>query len=354
MNKYAMNQEKIKNPYDSIINWRINDICNFRCVYCNPSRKSINQYNVYSDKFEHFFKNTDKTFLICMTGGEPFLYPRFVELCEKLTHKHYIGIFTNLSSNKIYDFTERIEPERVEFIYCSVHIEERERRREVEDFINKFSQLKQKGFNVAASLVLYPSVLERFDELYRFFGNHGITLMPKTFFGYYRGKHYPQGYTRKERNKIHLYAKLSESEMQRIKTYYGPTTLDIQIMHGCYSWKGLPCNAGKDFIYLECDGTFTRCVTDKERLGSVTTGKLRLHKKPKICNAEICKCPMHGLQFAIGKPKILFIKRNGREFMNGREFILNNYIMPYIKPIVNQFPATKLIFRNIKKYTAHK
>ena len=29
MNKYAMNQEKINNPYDCIINWRVNQICNF-------------------------------------------------------------------------------------------------------------------------------------------------------------------------------------------------------------------------------------------------------------------------------------------------------------------------------------
>ncbi len=103
MNKHAMNQEKINKPYDCIINWRVNQICNFRCVYCDSSRNSINQYNIYSDRFEHFFRNTDKTYLICMTGGEPFLYPRFVELCEKLTNKHYLGIFTNLTSNNVND-----------------------------------------------------------------------------------------------------------------------------------------------------------------------------------------------------------------------------------------------------------
>ena len=348
MNKRAMNQKKINKPYDCIINWRVNQICNFRCVYCDSSRNSINQYNIYSDRFEHFFRNTDKTYLICMTGGEPFLYPRYVELCEKLTSKHYLGVFTNLSSNKAYDFTERIDPERVEFIYCSVHIEEREQRREVEDFINKISLLKRKGFNVVTPIVIYPSVLKRFNELYRFFDNHGITLMPKIFFGYYRGKHYPQGYTRKERNKILLYSKLSESEMQRAKTYYGPITLNVQLMHGFYSWKGLPCKAGKDIIKLESDGTFTRCVTDKERLGSVTTGELRLHKKPKICNAERCSCPSHGLQFAIGKPKLLLEKGVVREFM------LYRLIKSYVKPIVNKSPAAKQIFRNIKKITVDK
>ncbi len=78
MNKYAMNQEKINKPYDCIINWRVNQVCNFRCVYCDTSLNSTNQYNIYSDRIEHFFKNTDKTYLICMTGGEPFLYPRYI------------------------------------------------------------------------------------------------------------------------------------------------------------------------------------------------------------------------------------------------------------------------------------
>ncbi len=348
MNKYAMNQEKINNPYDCIISWQVNQVCNFMCVYCDPSLNSTNQNNRYSDRIEQFFMNTNKTYLICMTGGEPFLYPRYVELCEKLTNKHYIGIFTNLTSNRVYDFTERIDPERVDFISCSVHIEERERVGGVEDFINKFSLLRRKGFNVTATIIVYPTVLEQFTELYSFFKRHDITLLTQNFQGYFRGKHYPQGYTRKERDKINLYSKLSESEMQRVKTYYGPGILGVELMHGFYSWKGLPCKAGKDFIKLEYDGTFTRCLTDKENLGSVTTGELRLHKKSKICNAEICKCPYHGLKFAIGKPKILLEKDVVREFM------LYRLIKSYVKPIANKSPAAKRIFRNIKKITVDK
>ena len=200
---------------------------------------------------------------------------------------------------------------------------------------------------MVATQVAYPSVLVRFNELYRFFGNQGITLFPKIFFGYYRG-HYPQEYTRKERDKINFYSKLSESELQRVKTYYGPNDLGVQLMHGSYSWRGLPCKAGKDVICLEYDGTFTRCVTDKENLGSVATGELKLHKKPKICNADICQCPSHGLKLAIGKPTILI------RIYNTRELMLYRHMKSYLNPIINKFLVVKNIFRNIQKITADK
>ena len=344
-----MNQKKTINPYDCIINWSVNQVCNFKCAYCDSSLNSNNKNNRYSDKFERFFENTDKTFLICMTGGEPFLYPHYIELCENITKKHYIRVYTNLTSNKINDFTEKINPERVEFINWSVHIEEIERLGKVDDFINKFLLLRRKGFNVNATIVAYPSVLERFNELYRFFGNNDITLLPKIFNGYYRGKHYPQGYTRKERDKIHLcYSKLSESEMKRLKIYYGPGILGVQLMHGAYSWRGLPCKAGKDVIILEYDGTFTRCTTDKEILGSVTTGELKLHKEPKICNADICQCPYLGLQFAIGRPTILL------RIYNMRELMLYRHMKSYLNPIINKFLVVKNVMRNIQKITADK
>lgn len=342
-----MNHEKISKPYDVIIEWRINQVCNFKCVYCDSSSNSIDAYNRYSDKIEHFLENTDKTFLICMWGGETFLYPRFVELCEKITKKHYIKFYTNLTSNKIYEFTERINPERVEFIDCAVHIEERERIGGVEDFINKFLLLRQKKFNVAATQVAYPAVLERFNELYRFFGNYGITLFPKIFIGWYKG-HYPQEYTRKDRDKINFYSKLSEPELQRVKTYYGPNDLCIPLTQGSYSWRGLPCKAGKEVIHLDYDGTFTRCLTDKENLGSVTTGELKLHKKPKICDADICQCPNHGLKLAIGKPTILL------RIYNMRELMLYRHMKWYVNPIINKFLVVKNVFRNIQKITADK
>ncbi len=132
-----------------------------------------------------------------MNGGEPFLYPRFVELCEKITKKHYMRIYTNLTSNNVNYFSERIDSERVEFINCSVHIEERERLGRVEDYINKFLLLRQKGFNVVATIVAYPTVLERFHQLYGFFKKYNITLLTTNFQGNYKGKIYPQGYTKK-------------------------------------------------------------------------------------------------------------------------------------------------------------
>ena len=345
MNKDVMNHEKGSSPYDAIIEWKINEACNFKCVYCGSSSQSGNAYNRYSDRIAHFFENTDKTFLVCMWGGETFLYPRFVEFCESITKKHYIKIYTNLTSSRINDFAERISPERVGFIDCSLHIDERERCGRVEDFINKFLLLQKKGFNVAATQVAYPPVLARFDELYRFFGSHGITLFPKIFVGWHQG-HYPQEYTRGERDKIDFYSRLSKSELQRVTTYYGPHDLCVPLTQGSYSWRGLPCRAGKEVIFLDCDGTFTRCITDHENLGSVTTGELKVHTEPQICNADICQCPSHGLQLAAGRPVILV------RMYNMRELSLYRHIKSFVNPMINGLFAGKKVLGRIRKITA--
>jgi organic radical activating enzyme len=150
-----MNPETNK-PYETVIMWRVNQLCTFTCTYCDPSLYSLDKNNKYSDKIESFFENTDRTFLLCMTGGEPFLYPNFVELCEKVTKNHYLGIFTNLTVNNVFDFALRVDPQRVEFINCAVHMKEREKRNKVEDFITKFLHLRQKGFNVVATIVGDP------------------------------------------------------------------------------------------------------------------------------------------------------------------------------------------------------
>ncbi len=104
--------------------------------------------------------------------------------------------------------------------------------------------------------------------------------------------------------------------MHRVKTFFGTNNdLGVSLTQGSYSWQGLPSKAGKDVIHLNYDGTFIRCITDNENLGSVTTGELKLHKKPEICNADICQCPSHGLKFAIGKPTIVLRINNMRDLV---------------------------------------
>ena len=50
---------------------------------------------------------------ILITGGEPFIYPNFIELIEKLSSVHYpINISTNTSGD-LDGFVKKIDPSKV-------------------------------------------------------------------------------------------------------------------------------------------------------------------------------------------------------------------------------------------------
>lgn len=322
--------------YDVIVTWRVNQVCSFQCAYCSPSQNSSVELNRYSEKAELFFERTDRTFLICMTGGEPFLNPRFVDLLEKLTSRHYIGIYTNLTSGKVFDFAKRIDPGRVEFVDCSVHLDERERQGKMDDFVRKYSMLRELGFNASASIVASPQVLRRFEEVYDYFGRRGIALLPQNLQGFFHRKHYPRGYTIEQRRKLRLYSELSEPEASRVRRNFGPENASARLIDAPYSWKGSPCAAGKDFVYLEHDGTFTRCTSEKVVLGSVETGELALYEEPRPCGVEICRCPYHGLSFAAGEPRT--VKRDDML----KSFLGTALIRSYVEPLMKKMPAPKL------------
>jgi MoaA/NifB/PqqE/SkfB family radical SAM enzyme len=132
---YKMN--KIETKSDCYMHWQINRLCNFECPYCfrewadESSRTEDPACGKYSvEHISQRFDETGKVWHIYMTGGEPLLYPGFVELAKALTRVHHISVSTNLSTPNAYEFAEAVESERVHSVYANVYIPEREKRRE--------------------------------------------------------------------------------------------------------------------------------------------------------------------------------------------------------------------------------
>lgn len=310
--------------YDVFANWEINKFCNFRCEYCfNPDETKQNlEYKGHDiKKAIDGFNKVGPVFLIHISGGEPFLQPNFVELCDGLTKKHYISINTNLSTKNIYDFAEQIDSKRVAFVQCSLHIEERERKNLVKDFIDKYNYLKNAGFEVFTTQVLYPPVLERFEKYYELFRENGIVLGPRCFKGNYKYVNYPTAYTKKEKNKILRYIELSNSsETSR----YASTEhiFEKEFVHGDLSFRGLPCKAGKDFVTINYNGEVIRCLGEPIKMGNIFNGEISFFKEPRPCPAKMCVCPAMGLLGAEGKHKFVKITI----IKNKMKYILGNTV----------------------------
>ena len=314
--------------YDIEIAWQINNFCNFDCVYCWLHGKNWAKGERFigindTQKIINGFNRTGLKLLIHMSGGEPFFFPNFVNLCQELTKKHFISINTNLTHKDTFRFTEIINPEKVNFLHCSLHIQERGKTNKIKDFIKKYKLLQNQGFHVFASYLMYPHLIKQFKKDYVRFKSEGILLKPKVFWGncarfkiidlaifrkmrHFFGKHYPESYSAKQKNLIKSYINTSnydENINVKIKKYPIKRTIDLALdknwLNKLPSFKGKNCLAGKKFVKMDQDGQVYRCNDEHHHyLGNLFSDKVKLFNKILKCSVDTCSCPYVGYRYA--------------------------------------------------------
>lgn len=286
--------------------WQVNRKCNFDCVYC--FREVIDDgldkrtEDPACGKFspEHIAKRFDETnrvWRINMTGGEPFLYPNFVELARVLTRRHYISVSTNLSTANTYEFADVIDNTRVHWLKANVHIMEREKiRNGVNEFLRKFLHFQQQGFDIRLVYVTYPAILGRIrDDLERFRSEGVKKIWVKIFQGCYDGKRYPRDYTQEQRELL---------------KGLGLNNFEEEILACRVSFLGRKCEAGHRAFSMDISGNVKRCSTVQEKYGNLFDGTFKPGESPRRCPARKCGCSYQGIKYASDKgstkpPKII-------------------------------------------------
>ena len=209
------------------------------------------------------------------TGGEPFVYPRFLEICSRIIeHEEFmIALDTNLAIGDIDRFIKRVPPDKVEYIFASTHIQERERvGGGLDRFLNNIIKLKESGYRVDVNYVMYPPFFERVESDYRRFRERGVSLTIKPFKGVYRGRKYPAAYTAGEKDIIRSLSPDSSGEQ------IGPAR-----------WFGMNCSAGRNLVRVLSNGDVVRCAGDFRVLGNIFTG-FELYDSSRPCIARVCPC----------------------------------------------------------------
>ena len=275
--------------------WRTNRACNFDCDYCFRSgvdadrAKEHPDCGAYSpDHIARCFDNTGKTWRIHMSGGEPFLYPQYVELAKALSRNHYLSINTNLSTPNVHDFAATVPAERVHAVNATMHVAELEKReRGVRDFMERLLHLQVRGFNVRLMYITYPPLLLRMEKDLEYVRSLGAKdLRIKVFRGWHDGKHYPRDYTVEE---IALMRRWPMSDYE------------LAILRGKDRFYGRLCTAGQNAFDMSISGDLTRCSTIPMRHGNLFEESCRFDKKPRPCPAPFCNCPYQGMKFATKK-----------------------------------------------------
>jgi MoaA/NifB/PqqE/SkfB family radical SAM enzyme len=255
--------------------WDIHYRCNFRCPYCwfYKDWARLSSRNLYLSPDEwliHWKRIYDKygEVKIEIVGGEPFIYPNFIELVKKLSSLHLIKVTTNLSGD-IERFAEEIDPERVD-LDLNFHI----LFIDLDTVINRALILKKAGFKGGICYLAYPPQMHKIPFLSERFRREGINFALAAFWGEYNGRKYPESYTQEEKEMMRPFL----GDVERIDYH-----LDAK------SPRGKLCNAGYKYADIQADGKVVRCaqIGDKS-IGNITDERFSLLEGPVPCEAETC------------------------------------------------------------------
>jgi len=259
--------------YDAWLHWRVTNRCNLNCHYCfefdSEAKKHGELFTIDIPVLINTLHKTNKTFKISFVGGEPFLVPNIVEVCSKITQRHYIAFNTNLTSANIKEFTDKIDPDRVIYILASLHIKELEKRHLLNKYIDHFLLCKEKGFVIDAVEIAHPSLLSQAEQYKYFFRRHKINIVFTHYIGDYNGKKYPESYTTEELSIFDL----KQENIER------------------HNQAGKDCNAGYNVAVVCQNGDVFPCHHIREKLGNVYEDII-FKDKLMTCPIQFCECPL--------------------------------------------------------------
>lgn len=252
--------------------WNMLYDCNYRCPYCFFDGKweeykkrdiylSVDEWNIY---WKRMYDRYGLIYLV-ITGGEPFIYPNFVELIERLSQFCYhINISTNASGD-LEGFVKRVDPKKV-----SLSLSFQPEFEKLERFIEKLLFIRKHGFDGCINFVAYPPYIKDISSLRQRFASIEETLKVIPFWGKHEGKKYPDSYSEEEKVLIGIDDKWFENVRR----------------------KGSMCQAGMKSALIFPDGKVARCgqIGEEALVGNFLDPEFKLFDRPLPCDAEYCPC----------------------------------------------------------------
>lgn len=280
--------------------WNIHYDCNYRCPYCffEGQWEKYKKRNLYLSVEEwmkywnRIYEKYGRSFIL-ITGGEPFIYPNFIELIEKLSKIHYpINISTNASGD-LKSFVERIDQKRVSLsVSLQLHFEK------VSPFLEKVKFLRKHKFQGCINFVAYPPFIDQIQSILEQFSaiDEKVKLIP--FWGKYDGKEYPFSYTERERDMLGI----TDKWFNKVRK------------------KDTLCPAGYNSALIFPEGKVARCgqIGERNIIGHFLDQGFKLLDEPQACDAEFCPCD-EGKLFGEENEENCIIDKPGRIQINDKK-----------------------------------
>ncbi len=274
-------------PYKVHWNWEILQPCNYRCSYCVVHNESAPYLILEIIEWQKIWERIFKLYGCCQVrfaGGEPTIYPNYIDLVGMILRMHTVDVTTNLSFD-VHEWIKKVPSEGIA-ISGSLHLE----HTDPQAFMEKLLVLREKGNQlISASLVAYPPMLNRVEEARVMFEKNQILFKIIPFNGVYEGKRYPGAYTDEEKALLGMQVEKSPDmlgqTLNRQWQDYAKAKPDEK------NFMGVPCHMGEMYAKIYSDGTVRRCChTGVSILGHITDPNLRLYEGPEPCTVMSCSC----------------------------------------------------------------
>lgn len=277
-------------PHRVFLTWDIHYGCNYKCTYCNTPKPldKGGSWDKDRDKIVYpklkrwieVWEDIYKRYGSCevhITGGEPFVYPLFLDLISNISKIHTLEIITNLSSD-VNKIIKCVTADRVR-IGTTFHPE----FTSLEEFLKKHIILRSHGFETWANYVAYPPQLAKMPQYKKEFDKLNIPFNIQPFMGDYEGRKYPAGYT--------------DSELSYLKECYDNEDI---VNKKTVEWKtgtenkntsGKPCRMGQMYAKIYPIGDAYRCCANNtKKLGNLIDGSFKLLDEALPCEDGLCYC----------------------------------------------------------------
>ena len=241
------------------IAWDIWLYCNYNCKFCNTKTKNMPTKIYDAEEIFTVWKNIYYKYgkcKICVTGGEPLLYPNINLVLEKLSAIHYIHITTNLSMNIDFLSNKKINRDNIFFNVTFHPFYEN-----VSLFVLKLLKLREYKYKLS---VCYMN--DRF-QLLEF-------LNYKKFF-------------LKNRFDISLVSSInSDKNYNILNKFIDNISISLYNKEVNNDLKKKICNAGTNYVCIDELGNAYSCSIMKYKLGNIFDNSFRFINKNIECNKE--------------------------------------------------------------------
>lgn len=309
-------------PY-RLIEWKLHDKCNYNCFFCGDENKlgKVGWHDLETNKklVDSIAKSTDsKPLWIQFTGGEPTLYPKFLELLEYVRSKQVLVSVISNGSRTLRYWKELRDKKVLDVLTITFHSQQKADYKHIAEIANLF--LNEETIVLIAVTYVKDSVdyaIEGIEYLKEntgcFISTNAMDIVPYKIDENTIGKekfdlivnHYNVSFGKRlnEKTRSTIDVNILPWKVNAQLTYEDGTVEEKNVMHlmklGENNFKGYECYAGIDTMNIEYGFKFRGgCKRDKT---AFDPENLTFFDKPFICDVDSCFCHMDMITTKIKK-----------------------------------------------------